>query len=225
MTCNQNLTNIYESLCNIRFNLFCINDCHLKEYDIVNNLICEFLNEQFCKPEPNECEELECISLIDLLIITICNIEKCSYCDKNYGYLLQIDRFKCILKNLKKLLCQLKCLPTKDCELLSKFLCILFEIIELIQNIISKINNIECLCKSHLCCKCEILECMLCMLVEEIDKLEGRVCDLGHIVLQIASLNIINCTTCTTSSSCIPKERDYLRKYCKICYSDCDCCD
>ncbi|HSQ90404.1 hypothetical protein, partial [Romboutsia sp.] len=162
---------------------------------------------------------------IDLLIITICDIEKCSYCDKNYGYLLQIDRFKCILKNLKKLLYQLKCLPTKDCELLSKVLCALFEIIELIQNIISKINNIECLCKSHLCCKCEILECMICMLVEEIDKLEERVSTLAQLVLQIASLNIINCTTCTTSNFCTPKKRDYLRKYCKTCYSDCDCCN
>ncbi len=219
----DNLNKIHGILCNLKFSLFCDKECHLKEYNIVNKVICEFTDEKLCKSKFDKCECEKCISLIDLLILDICSIQDCSYCIKNYAYLLYLDRVKCTLINLKILFCQLKCFPIKDCELLSEFLCVLFEIVELIENIISKINNIECLCKSNLCSKSEVLECMLCILDDNISKLEKCISILGHLVLQIACLNVINCTTCTTPKICGIKNTDYLSEYYKLYYSNFDC--
>lgn len=216
---------IYNSLSDIKCNMFCNdNDC-LKEHDIIKKIICDFFDKNICismKKDPDDCD---CFDLINLLICTISGIEKYTCCDKHHGYLLQIQRLKCILENIEKLLCQIKFFPTKDCDLLSKVLCLLFEIIELLANIILKIKNLECLCKSHLYCRCEIFECLLRVLIEDIDDLEDRVSDFAQIVLKIASLNIINSTASTVSPRHIPKDRSYMTGCCD-CDRDCDCdCD
>ena len=211
MNSNHNLEVIYEILNDIKFNLFCKDDCFNEEEVIVKSVIDELLEENFCKEKEDNCDKSKCINLITLLIKTISKIEECTCCKKNYGYLLQIDRFECILDNLKGLFCQLRCLKIRECDLVSKVLCILFKIIKLIADIISKINNIECLCKSKLHCECELLECMICDLAEEVEELEKQVSELACLVLEIASKNIINCTT---SRMCIYKKRDYLKDYC-----------
>lgn len=192
---------------------------YLKEVKIIRRVASIFLEKDFCTERSNECDKsCDCISLLDLLMINLWDIEENTYCKKNYGYLLQIDKLKCILKNFKNLICQLNCLSTKDCDLIAKSLCLLFKIIDLIESIISKINNIECLCNSHICCKCELIECMVCELEDEINCLERTVAELAYIVFDIASKEIINCTTCGASQCIKDKKRDYSNKYCKACY-------
>lgn len=211
MNDNHNLRVIYEILNDIKFNLFCKDNYLKKEEILVNNLVNELLKENFCKERDKNCDKAKCINLITLLIKTISKIEECTCWKKNYEYLVQIDRFECILDNLKGILCQLKCLKFKDCDLVPKVLILLFKIIKLIADIISKINNIECLCKHDLCCECELLECFIYDLAEEIVEFEREVSELAYLVLEIASKNIINCTT---SRMCIYKKLDYLNDYC-----------
>lgn len=188
----------------------------LKEVRLIRKIVEQILVDSFCTEKLHGWDkDCNCMSLIDALMITLYDIEECTYCKKNYGYLLQIDKFECILKNLKNLLCQLKCLSSKDCDLISKALCDLLKIIDLIESIISKINNIECLCDSHLYCKCELLECIVCELEDEINCLEKTVANLAYIVFEIASKEILNCTTCGVSEYVKDKKRDYLNKYCK----------
>ncbi|RDY24985.1 hypothetical protein CHF27_001940 [Romboutsia maritimum] len=223
----KDLDIIYKNLSEIKLNIFCnnfySNICNLTDTNIFKNLICKLSDKNFYKSNYNKLDDCDCdcdydydydydcdcdcdcVSLIDLLIYNICEIENRTCCDKNYSYLLQINRLCCILQNFKKLLCQLKCFQNQNCNLISKIICLLIEILGLIENIISKIKNIECLCSSNLCCSCEISECLLCLLVEDIDLLEDKICTLAHLVLEIASLNIINCTTCTTNLCCHKK--------------------
>lgn len=222
---NDKLKIIYKFISDVKFDLFCIDDCHVKDSQLLKKLICELSEERFCHSKRfKDCDETICISFIDILLNTIEKLKERTCLNKHYGYLLQLQRLSCILENLKILLCQLKCVTVKDCELLSKTLCLIFKVLEIIQNIISKLNNIECSCESCSCCSDEISECLICMLVEDITELEEKVSDLAHLVLQIASLNIINCTTCTTACCSKPKKRDYLREYCESYYSDCSFC-
>lgn len=225
MTYAYQLECIYKELSIIKYKLFCKNECHKKECDILEDLIFSLTDENsYCdNPCDSKCNCHNCKSLIDKLIDIICHIECKTECHKNYGYLQQLDRFMCLLENLKKLLCQLKCQCTKDCNLISETLCLFVKIFELIANIISKINNIECLCDSKLCCKSDILECLICMLLEDVTCLEDTISDLAHLVLEITSRNIINCTTCTTARYSTYKSRDYLSEYCETHYSNCDC--
>lgn len=221
MFCIEGLKSIYDEINKIKFDIFCKCRCSKNEYKIIKEIAC-LLIEEDCD---YNCDRHCCDNLIDQLICIICKIEKDACFDSNYAYLLQLDRFKCILKNIKKLLCQLKCLCTKDCCLISKVICILIDILELIANIISKINNIECLIDSYGCCKCDIIECLLCSLIEEIDELECRVSELAHLVLQIASQNIINCTTCTTARKCGCNKYDYTFGCSDICDYEIKTCD
>lgn len=225
MGCTYQLESIYKELSMLKYKLFCNNECHKKECEILHHLILPLVEE---KPScNNSCDDKhkhdKYKNLIDRLLEMICHIENETKCNKNYGYLLQLERFMCLVENLKRLLCQLKCFCTKDCSLIGETLCLLVKILELIANIISKINNIECLCNTHLCCKCDILECLICMLLEDITTLEDSITDLAHLVLEIASQNIINCTTCTTSRYSVHKRRDYLNELCESHSSNCNC--
>lgn len=212
-TCKESDENCDKSYCDCKN---CSEKECLQEVEIIRNIVNIFLEENFCTKELCDCyKNCNSISLLDLLMITLYDIEENTCCEKNYGYLLQIDKLECILKNLKSLLCQLKCLSIKDCDLISKALCLLFKIIDLIESIISKINNIECICKSHLCCKCELIECMVCELEDEINCLEKTVAELAYIVFEITSKEILNCTTCGVTECIKDKKRDYLNKYCK----------
>lgn len=203
------LNNLYQSLCCMKIDLFCICDCESSELDIINKLVLELSDDIYCR---YECCNEDCKSFIDLMINILHCIEEDTKCKKNYAYLLQIERFSCLINNLNRLLCQLKCLYVKDCELISKALCVLYEIIELLQKIISKINNIECLCNSSLCCSCNIIDCLVCSMVEDITNLEDNISILAHLILELASLNVINCTTCYSSYCTIPNKKDYLNK-------------
>ncbi len=228
------LNTIQKDLCMIKADVFCTyKDFH----NILNNILCDLLNKKFnnynhfcdnincnkyCDDECCKCSDKKCVSIIDFLICYTHYIEENTNCHKNYGYLAQVDRLKCILKNLETLLCQLKCLCVKDCDLLSEVLCLIYDILQTLENIISRLNNIECLCKLHSKCKSKTLECLLCGLVEDITKLEEKVYELGHLVLEITSSNIINCTPCTVSTtgySC--KTKDYAKDYCDSYYDKC----
>ena len=201
MVLMNELNLIYKDLSNLRIDMFCNSD-NIKDYGLIEKIIWKFFNENmYSKNQYGDCN-VNYSNLIDLLIFTISNLKKCTNCSQKYEYLLQIDRLECILRNLKKLLCQLNCSSTKDCNLISKSLCSLFKIIEFIINIIVKIKNIEYLCNSCVNCRIEILDCLLCLLVKEVNELEDQASEFAHIVLDIASLNIINCTTCTLSSCC-----------------------
>lgn len=187
-----------------------------KEIEIIRNITKNFLEEDLCIDKLQGWnKDCNCINLLDVLIITLFDIEECTSCKKNYGYLLQLDKFECILKNLKNLLCQLRCLFSKKCDLISDVLCNLFKIIDLITSIISKISNIECLCKSHMNCKCELIECMVCELANEINLLDKIVSELACTVIELASKEILNCTTCGVSECEKDKKRNYLKKYCE----------
>ncbi len=232
-----NLKIVYEILNEMKFDLLCskkFNDydcennccgcypkkCYLKEVVLIKNIASKILERNFRPKEICDCEleqnrKVCYISLLDVLLITLCDIEKCTCCKKNYGYLLQIDKFECILENFKDLLCQLKCATTRECDLIAQVLCTLFKIIDLIESIIAKINNIECLCKSCLCCEDAILECMICELEDEVNDLEKEVNYLSKIVLDIASAEILNCTTCGVSEYIKNEKINYLDEYCK----------
>ncbi len=217
MFCQNNIDIIYEEINNILINIFCFDcNCKVKETELVDKTLCKLLKEDFYHHSCDECCDCrcKCISLVSYLVAYIDYIEECTNCGKNYGYLAQINRLKCILENLEKLLCQLKCLQAKDCHLLAKVLCVLFEILETIASIIAKLKNIECLCDYHLCCKADILECMLCNLVNSISNLEESVSELAHLVIELTSLNIINCTSCTVSKHAKTKNKDYIKDYC-----------
>lgn len=240
MNIDYNLKLIYKILNEIKYNLFCgsiccsrccytyckqecdkdnCNDiCESEDENLLKNISCEFLEDNIYLEGCYKCncEEETCISLIDLLIKVVCEIEEACKCSKNYGFLLQVNKLICILKNLKNLLCQLRCLCVKDCDLISKALCSLYQIIELLGDIVSKINNIGCLFESDLCCKCEIINCMVCELEEEVNCLEKIVANLSCIVLEIASKDIINCASCQTSECSKSRKRDYYNKYKKI---------
>lgn len=194
----------------------CNKICEMEDEILLRNIACEFLQDNFCTKVFYKwefgCEEENCSNLIDLLLKIFTDIEESCHCNKNYGFLLQIDKLKCILENLRNLLRQLKCLKVKDCSLISKALCALYKIIELLADIISKINNIECLCESSLSCKCEIINSMVCELEDEVNCLEEIVAQLSCIVFEIASKNIINCT----KTECYkPKKKNYCNKYYK----------
>lgn len=237
MYCIYNLKILYEILNEMKFGLLCRKDCGdcnngcideckcyrehhcLEEVRLIREIANNILENNFCTEKLHDWEKnCDCISLLDVLMITLYDIEENTCCKKHYGYLLQIDKFECILKNFKNLLCQLRCLSTKEYDLIAKVLCTLFKIIDLIESIISKINNIECICKSDSYCKCELLECMVCELESEINCLEKTVGDLAYIVFEIASKEILNCTTCGVSECVKDKKRDYLNKYCKACH-------
>lgn len=214
----NDLNILYNNLSDIKCDMFCKDKDYLREHKLIEKIICDFFDKNISIPMKHDHNNCDCFSLIDLLIGTISSIEKYSCCNKHHGYLLQISRLECILKNIDKLLCQLKCFPTKDCDLLAKTLCLLFEILELLANIIIKIKNLECLCNSRFDCKCEIFECLLRLLIEDINDLEDRISDLAQVVLKITSLNIINCTASTVAPHHIPRDRSYMMD------CDCDCC-
>lgn len=217
---SDTLKTLYQSLCCMKIDLFCVCDCNSSESDIINKFIFELSDDIYCK---DECCKENCKSLINLIIKILHCIEDDTNCKKDYAYLLQIERFSCFLSNLDRLLCQLKCLHVNDCKLIPKVLCVLYEIIELIQKIISKINNIECLCDSHLCCSCDTIDCLVCSMVEDISSLEDNISILAHLVLELASLNVINCTTCYSSHYSKPNRRECLSKQCDSSYFKPDC--
>ena len=197
----------------------------LAETRLIKEISENIIEDKFCIEKHYEWDEdCHCISLLELLMVILCEIEEATCCKKNYGYLLQIDKLECILGNFKNLLYQLKCLSAKDCDLITKVLCTLFKSIDLLESIIARINNIECLCKSHLHCKSELIECMVCDLEEEINCLEKTISDLACIVFEIASKEILNCTTCGVSECVKNKKRDYLNRRCKVnCFYEEDC--
>lgn len=197
----------------------------LAETRLIKEIAENIIEDKFCTEKLHEWDEdCHCISLLELLMVILCEIEEDTWCKKNYGYLLQIDKLECILGNFKNLLCQLKCLSAKDCDLITKVLCTLFKSIDSLESIIAKINNIECLCKSQLDCKCELIECMVCDLEDEINCLEIIINDLACIVFEIASKEILNCTTCGVSECIKDKKRDYLNRHCKVnCFYEEDC--
>lgn len=200
------LKNLCQSLCNLKIDLFCISSCNSNEYGVINRLVFELLSDIYCKAD---CGRENCKNFIELVIKMLHHIEENTDCKKNYAYLLQIQRLSCLLNNFERFLCQIKCLPTKDCELISKILCTLYEIIDLLQGILCKINNIECLCCSHLCCSDDIIECLICSMSDDISNLENNISILAHLILELASLNVINCTTCCSTHCSRPS-----KKYC-----------
>lgn len=201
----------------------CCECCHchkdkycLSETRLIRVVVKNIMDDKFCTEKQHEWDGgCHCISLLDALMMILCEIEEDTCCKKNYGYLLQIDKLECILSNFKNLLCQLKCLSSNDCDLIAKVLCTLFKSIDLLESIIAKIKNIECLCKSHLCCECELIKCIVCDLEEEINCLEKTISDLACIVFEIASKEILNCTSCGVSECTKDKKKNYLNKYCK----------
>lgn len=199
MDCIETLDDIYRELNQIKFNLFC--KCNKTNYSLIKDITCLLSESKPCNQD-NKHQIPCCNTLIDKLIFCICEIEGKNNCYKDYIYLSQLDKFKCLLINLKTILCQLKCLCSIDCCLLSKIVCIFIKILELIVNIISKLNNIQCLIDSNVECKCSILECLICQLIEDLNELELNISNLAQLVLEITSQNIINCTTCTISSDC-----------------------
>ena len=215
MDCIETLKNIYENLNNIKFNLFCKSYCNKNNYSLIKELTCLLEESESLDPD-NKHELCCCNTIIDEIICCICKIEEENICYKNYIYLSQLNKFKCILINLKTILCQLKCLCSLDWCIISKIVCIFIRILELTLNIISKLNNIKCLIDSHIECKCEILECLICQLIDDLNKLELKVSDLAQLVLEITSQNIINCTTCTIHNNC------YNNSCCKNC-CNCSC--
>lgn len=216
--CNE-LSLVYSQLCKLNFGLFCNKKCNKSERDLLKNVINFLFNDKFYKINECECDKEECIDLLNLLINTICVIEKNTCWNKNYSYLLQLEHLSCTLDNLKSMLCQLRCLPhNENCELLSKVFCTLIEVLSMIIEIISKINNIECLCNSCVCCRCKIIDCLICDLDEKNHLLDELISNLSHLVLQIVSLTVINCTTCNASCCTIPKKCDCSEEYCESYY-------
>lgn len=201
MNCIEKLSYIYTELNQMKFNLFCKCNCNKNNYSLIND-ITFLISESKPFQEDNKHQMHCCNTIIDKIIFCVCEIEEINKCNKDYIYLSQLDKFKCLLINLKKILCQLKCLCHIDYCLLCKVVCIFIKILELILNIISKLNNIQCLINSHISCKCEILEYLICQLVEDLNELELNISNLAQLVLEITSQNIISCTTCTISSDC-----------------------
>ena len=69
MNSNHNLEVIYEILNDIKFNLFCKDDCFNKEEVIVKSLIDELLEENFCKEKEDNCDKSKCINLINFPLL------------------------------------------------------------------------------------------------------------------------------------------------------------
>lgn len=214
--CNNN------SCCNIKNDYKCFKNnnccdcCDCCDYQYNDCYNCNDCRYHDCCKSNKYCDCSEV--LIDVLITTLCEIESCTNCSKNYGYLLQLDKLNCILNNFKNILCQLKCLYVEDCNLVSCTLCNLFKIIDLISSILSKINNIECLCKLNSNCECELIECMVCELENEVDCLENIVTQLSYITYDIASREILNCSICS-DVDCNRSKRNYPKKNCRTNYS------
>lgn len=214
METNTTLNAIYKSISDLKFEFFLADNSCLCNDDFTQNICKAFVYDCYLIEKGCHCYK---VNLINLIIKYLCKLENKTNCCKNYAYLLQIDRLKCIIKNFEKLLCQLKCLQYKDCCLFSKLVCTLYKILEYLDNIFSKINNLEILCKSHICCDDDIISCILCSLIEDVNLLEENVLLLSELIVKIASQNVINCTPCSTVKSILVDDSN--------CYKYEDKCD
>jgi hypothetical protein len=200
MPLQDNLKVVVNDLIEIRLNLSMdgLNIKENKESNPVQDLVSAFIGDS---PKNSSNRNInEGLDLLDFLIAIICDTDL-TFCEDNFAYLAQRQRLCCILKNLRKLLCQLKCFEFENikCNLLSQLLCLLLQIIEEIISIILDLIALEALCASP-CFECrdETFECIFCNLIKNINDLEMLVNELACLVLEIASQQIIICTSCST---------------------------
>ena len=159
------------------------------------------------------------LGLLDFLIAVICDLDL-TLCDDNFAYLAQRERLCCILRNFRRLLAQLNVFDFDNigCELLSKLLCLLLQIVEELISIILDLIALEILCASPgFDCRDETFECIFCNLIKNINNLEILVNELACLVLEVASEQIINCTSCTTNVCCTKHKKS---PWCDPCDND-----
>jgi hypothetical protein len=227
MPLQDNLKLVVNDLIEIRLNLS-MNNLNLNrngEFNSVQNIVSAIIGDT--PKDSSARNDNEGLDLLDFLIAIICDTDL-TFCEGNFAYLAQRQRLCCILRNLRKLLCQLKCFDFENikCDLLSKLLCLLLQIIEEIISIILDLIAIEALCASPgFECRDETFECVFCNLVKNINNLEMLVNELACLVLEIASQQIIICTSCTTAA-CPTKHKkscDCDSHKCSCDKNSCDC--
>lgn len=203
MPLQHNLKLVVNKLMEIRldFNISNFNSKKSEESNSVKDIVTALMDEPLKGAYIHYCHCNKDLNLLDFLIDILCNTEL-TCCKDNFSYLAQRERLCCILRNLKKLLCQLHCFDFENikCELLSKLLCLLLQIIEKIISLVLDLIALEVLCAT--CgfeCKEETFECILCNLIKNINDFEVLINELACLVLEIASQQIINCTTCATN--------------------------
>jgi hypothetical protein len=214
MPLQDNLKLVVNDLVEIRLNLnmSSLNLKENKESNPIQNIVSDLLGNTSKNDDDNNCNcdddgngnDNGVLGLLDFLIAVICDTDL-TFCDNNFSYLAQRERLCCILRNLRKLLVQLSLFDFEDikCELISKLLCLLLQIIEKIISIILDLIALEVLCASPgFECRDQTFECIFCNLIKNISDLEVLVNELSCLVLKIASQQIINCTSCTCNVFC-----------------------
>lgn len=201
MPLQDNLKVVVSDLMEIRLNLSMssLNSNKSEELNFIESVVSDFVGDS--SRDFSNCNVNKGLHLLDFLIAIICDTDL-TCCKNNFAYLAQRQRLCCILKNFKKFLCQLKCFDFENikCEFLSQLLCLLLQIIENLISIILDLIALETLCAScRFECRDETFECILCNLIKNINDLEVLINELACLVLEIASQQIIICTTCTTN--------------------------
>lgn len=204
MPLQDNLKLVVNDLMEIRLNLNInsLKSKENKESNSVQNLVSDLLGNTSI--DVCDCDTDRALGLLDFLINVICDTDL-TFCDNNFSYLAERERLCCLLRNFRRLLAQLSVFDFENirCELLSKLLCLLLQIIEKIISIILDLIALEVLCASPgFECGDETFECIFCNLIKNINDLEILINELVCLVLEIASQQIINCTSCTTNGFC-----------------------
>ena len=220
MPLQDNLKLLVNDLIEIRLNLSMnnLNSNKNGEFNSVQNIISAFIGDN--PKDYSNRNTNEGLFLLDFLIDIVCNTDL-TFCNNNFAYLAQRQRLCCILINLRKLLCQLRCFDFENikCDLLSKLLCLLLQIIEEIISVVLDLIALEALCAADKFeCRNETFDCILCNLVKNINNLEMLINEISCLVLEIASQQIIICTSCTTSV-CSTKHKNF----CDCDYHKCSC--
>jgi hypothetical protein len=219
MPLQDNLKLVINDLIEMRLNLNMnsLNSKENKESNPVQNLVSDLLGN--ASVDISDVNTDGPLGLLDFLIAVICDTDL-TFCDTNYSYLAQRERLCCLLRNFRRLLSQLNFFDLEDirCKLLSKLLCLLLQIIETIISIILDLIALEALCASpEFECRNETFRCIFCNLVKNINNLEILINELVCLVLEIASQEIINCTSCTTNNFCSKHKES---PWCDSCNND-----
>lgn len=165
---------IYDKIDDFKSDLFC--RPKISEKDIIDDTV-EFLlgsvGNCICDCCNNKCIYNQGI-LGELLDILAC-IKRDTNCGIECEYFSNIEQLRYLIKKLEKLLCSLENHNITSCKYIAEIICILTNILEILLDVISNIKNIECICKSCICCKQQILYCWLCMLYNQADSLEKNI--------------------------------------------------
>lgn len=219
MPLQDNLKLVVNDLMEIRLNLN-LNSLKAKENNESNpvqNLVSDLLGNP--SKDVSDIATDGPLGLLDFLIAVICDTDL-TFCDTNFSYLAQRERICCLLRNFRRLLVQLSFFDFEDitCRLLSKLLCLLLQIIEKIISIILDLISLEILCASPgFECRDETFQCIFCNLIKNINDLEILLSELVCLVLEIASQEIINCTSCNSNVFCSKHKKS---PWCDSCDND-----